>query len=151
MDLTIRDVATLLAVVVSTGALSLGVFNYRRASKLDKRDLFLKIHERLIEPDVVTGRRLLYSLRSKQEAASLVYREDDMTKVYRALAMFDVLALYAENGWIDEGTVLESGVTPCGTRLNRRPTSSKRDTTRSGGTVGLIIKPLQGRLRRKRR
>jgi hypothetical protein len=30
-----------------------------------------------------------------------------MTKVYRALAMFDVLALYAENGWIDERTVLD--------------------------------------------
>lgn len=56
---------------------------------------------------MVAGRRLLYALRSKEEAAALVYREDDMTKVYRALAMFDVLALYAENGWIHERTVLD--------------------------------------------
>jgi hypothetical protein len=107
MVLSTRDAATTLALLVSAGALVLGVVNYRRARKLDKRDLFLKIHERLIEPDVVAGRRLLYALRSKDEAASLVYREDDLTKVYRALAMFDVLALYAENGWIDERTVLD--------------------------------------------
>jgi hypothetical protein len=107
MDLSPRDALTTLALFVSAGAFVLGVVNYRRARKLDKRDLFLKIHERLIDPDVVAGRRILYALRSKEQAAALVYREDDMTKVYRALAMFDVLALYAENGWIDEQTVLD--------------------------------------------
>jgi hypothetical protein len=96
-----------MALLVSAGALLLGVVNHRRASKLHKRDLFLKLHERLIDPDVVAGRRILYTLQSKDEAAALVYREDDMTKAYRALAMFDVLALSAESGWVDEKTLLD--------------------------------------------
>jgi hypothetical protein len=107
MDVSARDLLTALAVLVSLGALGLGLINFQRAKRLDERDLFLKVHERLIEPDVVAGRRILYTLRSKEEAAALAYREEEMTKVYRALAMFDILALYAEQGWINEDTVLD--------------------------------------------
>jgi hypothetical protein len=107
MDVSARDLLTTLAVLVSLGALGLGIVNFRRATRLDARDLFLKVHERLIEPDVVAGRRILYTLKTKEEAAALVYREEEMTKVYRALAMFDILALYTEHGWIDEDTVLD--------------------------------------------
>lgn len=106
-EMSTRDLLTVLAVLVSVGALALGLVNFTRARHLDKRDLFLKVHERLLEPDVVAGRRILYTLGSTQEAAALVYQEDRMTLVYRALAMFDVLALYAESGWIDEATVLD--------------------------------------------
>jgi hypothetical protein len=96
-----------LALIVSALALSLGIVNFMRSRRLDKRDLFLRMHEALIAPDVVAGRRVLYTLTSKQQAAALVYQEDEESLVYRALAMFDVLAMYAENKWISEKTVLD--------------------------------------------
>jgi len=102
-----RDLFTVLAVLVSAGALWLGIVNYKRARRLDKRDLFLRIHEALIEPGVVEGRRLLYQIPDQATAAAMVYKPEKLTAVYRALAMFDVLAMYAENGWIDEDTVLD--------------------------------------------
>ncbi|MFD1248493.1 hypothetical protein ACFQ3F_11910 [Nocardioides ginsengisoli] len=104
---TVRDVLTVLALFVSGGALFLGVVNFRRARRLDKRDLFLRMHETLLEPGVVAGRRALYEIREPKHAEALVYHEDTLTQVYRALAMFDVLALYVDNGWIDEATVLD--------------------------------------------
>jgi hypothetical protein len=102
-----RDGVTALALVVSAAALSLGMLNYRRARRLDKRDLFLRLHESLLDPDVVAGRRALYEIKDVPSAAALVYETGTLTQVYRALAMFDVLALYVENGWIDEATVLD--------------------------------------------
>lgn len=102
-----RDILTGLALVVSAGALVLGAINFRRARQLDKRDLFLRMHEALLEPSVVAGRRALYELKDKASAAALGRQEQSLTNVYRALAMFDVLALYVENGWIDEDTVLD--------------------------------------------
>jgi hypothetical protein len=104
---TVRNISTVFAVLASAGALALGFVNFRRARRLDKRDLFLRIHEALLAPEVVAGRRALYSITDQAQAAALVYQEEVLTQVYRALAMFDVLALYAENGWIDEKTVLD--------------------------------------------
>lgn len=106
-EVDLRGFLTILALVVSAGALALGVVNFQRARRLDKRDLFLRMHEALLDPAVVAGRRALYDLRDTGQAAALVYKEETLTQVYRALAMFDVLALYVENGWIDEATVLD--------------------------------------------
>lgn len=98
---------TVLAVFVSLAAFLFGCVNFSRARRLDKRDLFLRMHESLLEPSVVAGRRALYEIREHDDATRLVYDADKLTSVYRALAMFDVLALYVENKWISEQTVLD--------------------------------------------
>ncbi|MCL3818554.1 hypothetical protein [Aeromicrobium wangtongii] len=98
---------TVAALGISLLAFGLGCVNFARARRLDKRDLFLRMHESLLEPGVVAGRRALYAIRSADDARRLVHDEEKLTGVYRALATFDVLALYVDNKWIDEETVLE--------------------------------------------
>jgi hypothetical protein len=98
---------TVLAVIVSFAAFILGCVNFSRARRLDKRDLFLRMHESLLDPSIVDGRRALYDIKTIGDATRLSLDADTTTSVYRALAMFDVLALYVENGWIAESTVLE--------------------------------------------
>jgi hypothetical protein len=95
------------SLAVAFVALAVAVASFWRAGRKDKRDLFLRIHEALIEPDVVAGRRALYKIRDKGYAKVLIHQEAEQTSVYRALAMFDVLGLYAEEGWVDEETVLK--------------------------------------------
>lgn len=104
---TVRDTFTALAFGASLGALLLGFSNYIRARRLDKRDLFLRMHEALLDPSVVAGRRALYRLTDEHRISALEHDEETLTLVYRALATFDVLGLYAERGWIDENTVLD--------------------------------------------
>ncbi len=77
------------------------------ARRLDKRDLFLKMHENLLDPSAVRGRRLLYRITAPEIADAIVADEDQQTDVYRALAGFDVLGLYVDRGWVDRWTVLE--------------------------------------------
>lgn len=96
----------MLALFVSAGALILGVVNFLQAHRRDKRDLFLRLHETLVEPDVVAGRRALYKVKSEDDAEAVCGNEEISTRIYRALAMFDVLGLYVESRWIDERTVL---------------------------------------------
>lgn len=96
----VRNIFTVVAVVLSVVALV-------RSSRLDRRDLFLRIHEMLLEPEVVKGRRRLYAIKDEYQARSVHEDPVDYTAVHRALALFDLLAKYADNGWIDERTALE--------------------------------------------
>jgi hypothetical protein len=102
-----RNSITALGAIFSLAAVVLGVVNFRRARKLDKRDLFLRMHETMIQPDAVAGRRALYKITSPKDAETSCMNDVTSSQIYRALALFDVLALYVESGWIDEGTVLK--------------------------------------------
>jgi hypothetical protein len=95
-----RDVLTAIAVLLSM----LALFNSRR---LDKRDLFLKMHENLLGELPMAGRRALGHITDKASAAQAVGDSEKATAVYRALAAFDVLGLYVERGWVNERDVLE--------------------------------------------
>ena len=59
----------------------------------------------MLDPEAVAGRRALSGIKSAADAEQTEYRPDEMTQIYRALAMSDLLALYVENGWVDEATV----------------------------------------------
>lgn len=95
-----RDVLTAVAVLLSF----LAFYNSRR---LDKRDLFLKMHENLLQELPMAGRRALGHITDRDHAALSVGNAQESTEVYRALAGFDVLGLYVERGWVNERTVLE--------------------------------------------
>jgi hypothetical protein len=91
---------TLVALVFSGAA-------FFRSGRADKRDLFLRIHEMLLDPEVVRGRRRLYKITTREQAEHLHDNPDDYTRVHRALALFDLLAKYEHYGWIDERTALD--------------------------------------------
>ena len=54
----------------------------------------------------MAGRRALRNIHTADEALGYT-RDDYATEVYRALAMFDVLGLYVEQGWVDRWTVMD--------------------------------------------
>lgn len=75
----------------------------------DKRDLFLRIHERLVDPDIQLGRRLLYDrVHSVKDAEYLsLHDAGDYQSINRAIAMFDIFAMYVHHDYIDRSVALE--------------------------------------------
>jgi hypothetical protein len=100
---------TIISIVISVAAFGLSVFTWRERRSNDKRDLFLRLHERLIDDDFLRGRRILtQQLTSPEEIKRLVReRGRDYEMVSRTLSMLDVAALYVERGYIDEKLFLE--------------------------------------------
>jgi hypothetical protein len=96
-------VAIAISIVISFAAFALSVFTWRERRQNDRRDLFLKVHERLIDLDLQRGRRILgLSVHTPEDAWELLHdRPDDYELVSRALSMLDVAALYVERGFID--------------------------------------------------
>lgn len=99
-DVPLRDALT-------TAAIFLSGFALYRSGRADKRDLFLRIHEMLLEPEAVQGRRRLYRVETVEDARAIHAEQEVYTNVHRSLALFDLLAKYVRNGWIDERIALE--------------------------------------------
>jgi hypothetical protein len=101
-------VGSLAPILISSLAIVVSGLSLFRASRLDQRDQFLKMHERLIDADLQIGRRILRDrISSVQDAQRL--RSDapeDHQLVTRALAMLDILALYVEQEYVDADLVL---------------------------------------------
>lgn len=100
---------SVVAVILSGASLSLATTTYLRAKRIDKRDQFLKLNERLIDVDLQLGRRILYRVGSVEDAVRLQCdspEEDQL--VNRALAMFEVLALYIDRNYVDKDLALET-------------------------------------------
>ena len=92
-----------IALAISLAAFIFNVFNWRERKLQDQRDLYLKIHERLVDGDLQRGRRIIYQNVHSAEDAETLYRErpEDYGLANRALAMLDVAALYEEQRYID--------------------------------------------------
>ncbi|RSO09914.1 hypothetical protein DMH26_00575 [Streptomyces sp. WAC 05379] len=94
----------------ATGAVSLvlSIYAVLRSKLLNKRDLFLALHDRLSTADQLAGRRALRRVGSPDQARAMLLNEpreyDSMTS---ALAMFDILGLYVEKGYVKRDLVLE--------------------------------------------
>jgi hypothetical protein len=80
----------------------------RQAEQLNKRDLFLSLHERLCGTEQIRGRRVIReegnSLRRVQRLRR--YGGGDVRAAIGALAMLDTLGLYVELGYVEEGPVM---------------------------------------------
>jgi hypothetical protein len=96
---------TLIPIVISCAAFAFSVFTWRERKAKDQRDLFLRIHERLIDVDLQRGRGILFQggeVKSTEDAQKLFKdRRKDYEVVNRTLAMPDIAALYVERGYID--------------------------------------------------
>jgi hypothetical protein len=79
-----------------------------QAEQLNKRDLFLSLHERLCSPDQIRGRRIIRTRgTSTLEVQQLRNsRSGDANAAVGALAMLDTLGLYVECGFVEQDLVL---------------------------------------------
>ena len=107
--ITLADDIALVPIVIACAAFAFSVFTWQERAAKDRRDLFLKLHERLNDIDLQRGRRILAErIKSIEDAATLLHDSpNDYELVFRALAMYDVAALYAERGYIDRKLFLE--------------------------------------------
>jgi hypothetical protein len=98
-----RLVYALIPIVISCAAFAFSVFTWRERKAQDQRDLFLRIHERLVDVDLQRGRRVLFQMVQSIEDARALFqdRREDSDLANRALAMLDMAALYVERGYID--------------------------------------------------
>lgn len=84
------------------------MFTWRERKSNDQRDIFLRIHERLIDLDLQQGRRILARIHSSEDARDLLEnRPGDYHLASRALAMLDVAGLYVEQGYVDKSLFIQ--------------------------------------------
>jgi hypothetical protein len=91
------------SLLISLAALAFTGFSFRDRRRQDRRDLFLKVHERLLDPDLQRGRRLLFSHAQTVEAVIELRDQhlEEFDLINRSLAMFDVAGMYAAKNYID--------------------------------------------------
>lgn len=101
--------APIISIAISIAAFGLSVFTWRERRFNDKRDLFLRLHERLLEDEFQHGRRILTQrVRSAEDVVKLAReRGQEYEMVARTLSMLDIAAFYAERGYIDKKMFLE--------------------------------------------
>lgn len=95
---------TIIALLISVAAFGLSVFTWRERRVNDKRDLFLRVHEQLVDQGLQRGRRFLRDEVTSSDEAMRMVREryDDYVMICRAISMFDIAALYVEQGYINK-------------------------------------------------
>jgi hypothetical protein len=103
-----------ISVVLSVLAFLASMFALLRSVRVDKRDLFLKMHERLVEPEIQVGRRLLHQqVKSIDDVGRIEANQPGaFDQMNRALAMFDLLGLYVEKRYIAKKLVLDEWADP---------------------------------------
>lgn len=94
----------ILSAAISLAAFVFSLVNWRERRSMDRRDLFLRVHERLVDIDIQRGRRILGEQIGSPEDALALFREypEDYDLANRSLAMLDVAALYVERGDIEK-------------------------------------------------
>jgi hypothetical protein len=101
------DIAGVIALAISIAAFGFSLLTYRQQQAKDQRDLFLEIHRALIEPDLQEGRRRVHALNAGE---MVTVHDDDLDgyqQINRALAMFDIFAMYVNRRYIREDLALE--------------------------------------------
>ena len=99
----IPEVSSTLSLFVSLLAVAFTGLSFRDRRRRDSRDLFLKLHGRLIDPDLQRGRRLLFEqARTTEQVRRLRdQRPEEFDQVNRAVAMYDIAGMYVERGYVD--------------------------------------------------
>lgn len=91
-----------LAIAVSLFSSTFAIW---RARQITRRNTFLDVHRRLLDDDLISARHKLRQIESVEDIEGL--GSDGRSDIYRLLATFDLLGLYAEEGWVKRRTVLD--------------------------------------------
>jgi len=97
---------SLAAIAVSVLAVTISLFSLLANRRKDRRDVFLRLHEMLISPELQNGRRVLFDLHSRSGRVEDLSPED-YASANRALAVFDVAGLYCHKKYVREKEFLE--------------------------------------------
>ena len=95
-----------LPIVLSSRALGFSIYVFFDNRKRDQRNVFLKVHERLLSDDLQRGRYLLFE-KVSDEASVARLREDEYRDINRALATYEALGLYLKNGYVIKRDVMD--------------------------------------------
>jgi hypothetical protein len=98
-----------ISIVISCGAFSFSLYAWRERIAQDRRDLYLRLHERLLDVELQHGRRILFrQVNSVADARNLFHGRPELYDLANmALAMLDTAALYVERGYIDAGLYMD--------------------------------------------
>ena len=96
----------MLSIVVSIAAVAISLISLFVSRRKDRRDVFLKLHEMLISPDLQNGRRVLFQLHGRAGRIDDLSPED-YAAANRALAAFDVAGLYCHKKYVSQDEVIE--------------------------------------------
>lgn len=101
-----KDWAT---VYVTTLALFVSIAAFVHNRSKATRDAFLAIHEKMFDLDIQEGRGILYNEIKNLDDVKKLKKNDyeGFRKVNRAIAMWDVLAMYVSHGYLPKQMVLE--------------------------------------------
>jgi hypothetical protein len=101
-----KDWAT---IYITTLALFVSVAAFAHTRSKATKDAFLAIHEKMFDLEIQEGRGILYSkIKSLDDVEKLKkYDRESFRKVNRAIAMWDVLAMYVSRGYLPKQMVLE--------------------------------------------
>ncbi len=99
----------IISIIISCGAFIFSLYAWRERVAQDRRDLYLRLHERLLDVELQHGRRILFRKVNSIDDARTLFREKperyDLANM--ALAMLDTAALYVEHGYIDSELYME--------------------------------------------
>ncbi|BCW41957.1 hypothetical protein StoSoilB3_34920 [Arthrobacter sp. StoSoilB3] len=101
-----KDWAT---IYVTTLALFVSIAAFVHNRRKSTRDAFLAIHEKMFDLEIQEGRGILFEKISTLDDAKRMRKEDpeSFRKVNRAIAMWDVLAMYVNRGYLPKQIVME--------------------------------------------
>jgi hypothetical protein len=93
---------------VSGTALAISMYAAVSTRRRDRRDLYLKMQQHLIEPEQLEGRRLLFAKVQSVDGVRHLReeRQDDYDKINRSLSTLEQFGSYVNNGWISRSLVL---------------------------------------------
>lgn len=124
------DIAGAIALTISVAAFGFSLLSYFQQRSKDRRDLFLSIHQTLIEPDLQQGRRLLNASTHDIDSIHALHEADPAgyQQINRALAMFDIFSMYVNRKYVNENLALEEwGHTVAHTWVNAQPFIAARE------------------------
>ena len=82
-----------ISVIISAAAVTISVSTFAASRWRDRRDLFLRVHERLVTTEQQNARRLLHQLREQGKSVE-DYTDEEYALVNNALAALNVLGIY---------------------------------------------------------
>jgi hypothetical protein len=101
--------SSLTSLVIALIAVIISIYALNVSRRQDRRDMFLKLHEKMIDPEIHAGRRyLLEHINSETDAVAL-RRKDEIAyfSINRSIAMLDVVALYVKKNFVAKDLILE--------------------------------------------
>lgn len=100
---TFQLVTAIIAGLAFCAALVTIGFNWRKS----KKDLFISMHEKLIDPEAQGGRKILSKKVDGKDSVSDL-ETSEFESANRALALYDTLAMYSLRGSVIKADVMET-------------------------------------------